>query len=348
MMMNVAKQFFKALRVPVIQAPMAGGINNPAMASAAANAGGVGSFGFAYSTPEKIEADLLATRALTSGALNANFFIFQPIQAPTDKDYEDAVLALQALPFSNQVSFSKPKEPFFPDLNKQLEPIWKQRPELLTFHFGIPSNSVLEKAKSLGIMVGISATSSEEALQISEAGADFIVAQGIEAGGHRGIFNPLADDKRLTAKSLLKELKGVVDLPIVSAGGIMTPKDVKEFMNLGADAAQMGTAFLTTQESTASAAHKSYLLNPNGPQATFTWGFSGRPAQGIENEFMLKMAQKPILAFPLQNTLTGPLRQKAAQENEGQYQSLWCGTEYKKCRSISVAEFMSEIQRELG
>jgi nitronate monooxygenase len=340
---KAALDFFKQLKVPVIQAPMAGGINNPAMAAASANAGGVGSFGFAYSTPEKIEADLEATRVLTAGPVNANFFVFSPVDAPKQEEIEAACRSLEELPGADGIQLNSPKAPYFPDLEKQIEPIWKIRPALLTFHFGIPHQSFIEKAKSRGILVGITATNLQEAIQIEKAGADFIVAQGIEAGGHRGIFNPHSSDDELNAFDLLIQLKKVCTLPLVSAGGIMTPEDVKKFMDAGASAVQMGTAFLTTSESTASPAHKRYLLQPEGRHATFTWGFSGRPAQGIDNEFMKRMKGKPILPFPIQNTLTGPIRQKAGHEDQGEYQSLWCGTRFNQCQDISISDLMSRI-----
>lgn len=346
-MSKKALDFFKNLHVPVIQAPMAGGINNPAMAAATAEAGGVGSFGFAYSTPEKIEADLIATQALTAGPINANFFVFSPVHAPKQEEIDAACGSLQELPGAHGVQLSSPKAPYFPDLEKQIEPIWRIRPAMLTFHFGIPNHTLIEQAKSLGILVGISATSVEEAIQIEKAGAHFIVAQGIEAGGHRGIFNPHMPDEKLSAFDLLIQLKKSSTLPIVGAGGIMTPEDVKKFMDAGAAAVQMGTAFLTTKESAASPAHKRYLLKPEGRKAVFTWGFSGRPAQGIENEFMKLMSGKAILPFPIQNTLTGPIRQKAGQDDQPEYQSLWCGTRFDQCEDVAIADLMLRISQTL-
>lgn len=342
-----ALDFFKQLKVPVIQAPMAGGISNPQMAAASANAGGVGSFGFAYSVPEKILADLAATQALTTGPINANFFVFSPVEAPKQEEIDAACLVLEKLPGAQGVKLNPPQAPYFPDLEKQIEPIWNRPPAILSFHFGIPPNSMIEKAKALGILVGISATNLQEATQIEQSGADFVVAQGFEAGGHRGIFNAHASDDKLSAFDLLLDLKNKINIPIVSAGGIMTPDDVKKFIDAGAAAVQMGTAFLTTTESTASPAHKRYLLEPRGRRVAFTWGFSGRPAQGIDNEFMRLMKDKAILPFPIQNTLTGPIRQKAGVENEGEYQSLWCGTRFNQCQNISVADLMSRIAQAL-
>ncbi len=184
-MFNLSK-----LGVPIIQAPMAGGINNPLLASEVSNAGGVGSFGFSYSTPQKISEDLAATRALTNGPINANFFVFSPVDLPSQAIQTQAIEALKNLPVAGEYSVSTPQAPFYPAIEDQLNPIWTHRPEILTFHFGVPSLSLIEKAHSLGITVGITATSLKEGRAVEKSGADFIVAQGIEAGGHRGIFNP--------------------------------------------------------------------------------------------------------------------------------------------------------------
>ena len=179
-----------ALACPIVLAPMAGGPNTPALAAAVANAGGLASFGFAYSTPERIAADLAATRALSAGPLNANFFVFRPIAPPAPEEVARALAALAALPGSAGVRLAAPVPPFFPDLARQLESVWRLRPEVLTFHFGLPPAGVIEHAHALGISVGVTATRPAEARAIAAAGADFIVAQGAEAGGHCGVFVP--------------------------------------------------------------------------------------------------------------------------------------------------------------
>ena len=338
---------FSRLEVPIIQAPMAGGINNPKLASEVANAGGVGSFGFAYSTPQKISEDLATTRALTKGPINANFFVFSTVDLPAQAIQIQAIEALRNLPIEYDCSVSIPQGPFYPDLEVQLNPVWEYCPEIVTFHFGIPPLRVIEKAHSLGIAVGVTATSAEEAIAIEKAGADFIVAQGIEAGGHRGIFNPSAADEKLTAIHLTKKLVKCCSIPIVCAGAIMDGADIANALKAGAVAAQLGTAFLCCDESGASLAHKDYLLNEHDRGSLFTKGFSGRLARGIENEFIRLMKDKVNLPFPIQNTMTASLRQLAAKTNNGEYQSLWAGQDYARTRNLSAKDLMLALKEEL-
>lgn len=338
---------FSRLKVPIIQAPMAGGINNPRLASEVGNAGGVGSFGFAYSTPQKISEDLVATRALTKGPINANFFVFSPVDLPGQAFQAQALEALSNLPIDGDYSVSIPQAPFYPDVEEQLNPVWEHCPEILTFHFGIPPLRVIEKAHSLGISVGITATSIKEAVAIEKAGADFIVAQGIEAGGHRGIFDPNTTDEKLTAIDLTKKLASGCSIPVVCAGAIMDGADIANALKVGAKAAQLGTAFLCCDDSGASSAHKDYLLNQHGRGSVFTTGFSGRPARGIENEFIRLMKDKANLPFPIQNTMTASLRELAGKTNNGEFQSLWAGQDYARTRNLSARDLMLALKEEL-
>jgi nitronate monooxygenase len=326
---------------------MAGGINSPKLASEVANAGGVGSFGFAYSTPQKISEDLVATRALTKGPINANFFVFNPVDLPEQAFQTQAIEALRNLPIEGDYSVFIPQVPFYPDVEEQLNPVWEHCPEILTFHFGIPPLRVIEKAHSLGISVGITATSVDEAMAIEKAGADFIVAQGIEAGGHRGIFDPGATDEKLTAIDLTKQLVKCCSIPIVCAGAIMDGADIANALKAGAMAAQLGTAFLCCDESGASPAHKDCLMNQHGRGSVFTKAFSGRPARGIENEFIRLMKDKANLPFPIQNTMTASLRQLAGKTNNGEFQSLWAGQDYKRIRKLSARDLMMALKEEL-
>ena len=338
---------FSKLEIPIIQAPMAGGINNPKLASEVTNAGGVGSFGFAYSTPQKISEDLVATRALTKGAINANFFVFSAVGLPAQPIQTQALEALRNLPIDGDYSVTIPQAPFYPNVEEQLNPVWEHCPEILTFHFGTPPLRVIEKAHSLGICVGITATSIDEAMAIEKADADFIVAQGIEAGGHRGVFDPSATDEKLTAIELTKKLVKCCSVPIVCAGAIMDGADIANALKAGAVAAQLGTAFLCCDESGASPAHKDYLLNQHARGSVFTKGFSGRPARGIENEFIRLMKDKVNLPFPIQNTMTASLRQLAAKTNNGEYQSLWAGQDYARTRNLSARDLMLALKQEL-
>ena len=341
---------FSDLTIPVIQAPMAGGVNTPALVSAVSDAGGLGSFGFAYSTPEKIDADLKAAKALIKKVpktrINANFFVFKEPVMPTEPEQQQALSDLKDVVDTLGVTVAIPKSPYIPDLQSMLEPIWVHQPEVLTFHFGLPPQELIERAHSLGIAVGVTATSLEEALMIQSADVDFVVAQGIEAGGHRGIFDPHGVDQQLTIRDLVQELDKHLQIPIVAAGGLMDGRDVREIIQAGASAAQMGTAFLVTNEAGSSPAHRHFVLTKHELGTAFTRAFSGRPAQGVKNKYMSLMEGKTYLPFPVQNNMTAPMRQWAAHNDQGDYQSLWAGTEYARARAMSVAELMASLSNE--
>ena len=326
---------------------MAGGITTPQLVAAVANQGGVGSFGFAYSAPEKIHADLVAAQSLTSGPINANFFVFSSVCLPNDQMQKNAIHALCSLGVDGVQSLTIPAEPFYPNLMEQLEPIWNTRPAILSFHFGLPPDGVITKAHALGIAVGISATSLEEALAIESAHADFIVAQGIEAGGHRGQFDVQAKDEALSTLALTAQLAKHCHIPIVAAGGIMNGADIHAALANGAQAAQMGTAFLCCDESGTPPSYRHYLLHKQDRPTTLTKAFSGRLARGLENTFTRTMQTQTTLPFPIQNTLTGPLRQWASAQNNAEYQSLWAGTAYAQVRSMSTAALVQKLRDEI-
>jgi nitronate monooxygenase len=338
---------FNQLALPLIQAPMAGGITTPQLVAAVANHGGVGSFGFAYSTPEKIHADLLMAQSLTSGPINANFFVFSPVCLPSDQIQAQAVQALRLLGVGGVQSPTIPAEPFYPNLMEQLEPIWKTRPAILSFHFGLPPDGVIGKAHELGIAVGISATSLTEALAIEAAHADFIVAQGIEAGGHRGQFDLQAKDEALSTLALTAQLSKHCRIPIVAAGGIMNGVDIQAALAKGAQAAQLGTAFLCCDEAGTPPSYRHYLLHKQDRPTTLTKAFSGRVARGLENTFIRTMQAQTTLPFPIQNTLTGPLRQWAVAQHDAEYQSLWAGTAYAQIRSMPTKDLMQQLRNEI-
>ena len=326
---------------------MAGGITTPQLVAAVANHGGVGSFGFAYSTPEKIHADLVMAQSLTGGPINANFFVFSPVCLPSEQIQKNAMQALGSLGVGGVQSLALPVEPFYPNLMEQLEPIWKTRPAILSFHFGLPPEGVIEKAHALGIAVGISATSLTEALAIESAHADFIIAQGIEAGGHRGQFDLQAKDEVLNTLELTAQLAKHCYIPIVAAGGIMNGAHIKNALAKGAQAVQMGTAFLCCDESGTPPSYRHYLMHKQERPTTLTKAFSGRLARGLENTFTRTMQDQTTLPFPIQNTLTGPLRQWAVAQNDAEYQSLWAGTAYAQVRSMTTKDLMQQLRNEI-
>ena len=290
----------------------------------------------------------MTARALTTGPINANFFVFSSVALPAQSLQEQASSALKNLPIDGEYSVAIPQAPFYPAIEEQLKPVWAHCPEILTFHFGLPPPGVIERARTLGIAVGITATSLQEAKAIEKAGADFIVAQGSEAGGHRGIFNPDHADEKLSAIDLTTQLVQGCSIPVVTAGAMMDGADIYNALKAGAVAAQLGTAFLCCDESGASAAHKDYLLNQHARGSVFTTGFSGRPARGIANEFIRLIQNETVLPFPIQNTVTASLRQLAAKSNNGEYQSLWAGQDYSRARKLSAKNLMLSLKKELS
>jgi nitronate monooxygenase len=368
------------LKFPVIIAPMAGGPNTVLQNVIAAKQGVLGSFGFAYSSPAKIDEDLSAMKRELNEEMvyvNANFFIFaKQVKVPSREVFEKTVESLK--PFGLEDA-SMPTSPFYPDLDMQLESVWKNKPRVLTFHFGHPSDQVINRAKSLGMLVGCSCTNVRDAKTLTELPIDFIILQGIEAGGHRGTFesdewNPdvtctsmttTSNDDQLSALELLKRVKEITGLPLVVAGGFMTGKHIKEAIELGATAVQMGTAFLTCEESGTSTLYKETLLKHSTEDKikekstedkvkeqpktlTYTRHFSGRPAQGLDNTFTLTLTKtnSAFLPFPLQNTLTGPIRAAAVKQGDVSRQSFWAGWGHSQVRRVTTNDFLNDLRRE--
>lgn len=325
---------------PLVQAPMAGGITTPDLVAAVADTGAVGSFGFAYSTPDQIAAQLRAAQACTSGCINANFFVFSPVAMPPTSEIAAAVAALNTI--APDIRLQPPEPPFFPDLSDQLAPIWALKPQILTFHFGIPSPQILAHARALGICTGITATTRDEAIAITQAGADFIVAQGIEAGGHRGSFDPNGrGDTTATTADLTRQIIRHSSLPVISAGGIMTAQDLQARLQDGAVAGQCGSAFLLADEAGTSHPYR-MALTENRP-TEMTTGFSGRRARAVENTFTRAMRGEPVLPFPLQNTVTTPLRNAANAGQNAEWMSLWAGVNHSQAQSRPAAELVADL-----
>ena len=283
---------FSKLKLPIIQAPMAGGFNTPELASAVANSGGVGSFGFSFTSPEKIDDILNTTKKLTSGFINANFFVFKPVKLPDKEVQEEALKAVESLSLIEKYDINIPKEPFYYDLESQIEATLKNLPSIITFHLGIPSIDIIKKIQSFGIKVGITATNIIEAKNIENVGADFIVAQGIEAGGHRGIFDQENIDEKITLDNLLIKILENVSLPVVAAGGIMEGKHIKRVINIGAKATQLGTAFLTCPEAGTSYIHKHYLLNEQRRKTKITKAFQAEWLEVLITNLLRKWMEK--------------------------------------------------------
>lgn len=231
--------------------------------------------------------------------------------------------------FREELGLSTPelKPPFEENLSQQLEAVFSLKPAVFSFVFGILPVEAITQAHRLGIMTMGTATTVDEALALEESGVRAIVMQGVEAGGHRGIFDPVAGDPGISTLELIRKTKQKIKLPLVAAGGIMTAEEIQAALQAGAEAVQMGTAFLATKEAGTSAPYRQKLLESPRRQTKTTRAFSGRLARGMVNRFMQEMDKDPsaILPFPLQNKFTRDLRKASVAAGSADFLSLWCG-----------------------
>ncbi len=354
--MNSIVQNRLRLKCAIVQAPMAGGPTTPELVASVAAAGALGSFGFAYSTVEQIHGQCRALqkecakrKLATDCGWNANFFVFPEVVEPQAKLVDQAKKQLESL--GRRVSIdaqAMQHRTELPDLREQVKAALGYEPSLVSLHLGIPPAAIIELIHAAGVAVALSATSLDEAKEVESAGADFIVAQGIEAGGHRGVFDPFSADEKLPLAELVSEITSHCALPVIASGGIMNGADIVALRKRGADAVQMGTAFLTVDECGSRDIYRaaSSQLADRGTQLTRC--FSGRPARGIANLFMqVTENSNATLAFPLQNSLTASIRKAASLENDFELMSLWAGVNYHQSRHCSAAQLIDDLQREM-
>ena len=326
------------VELPVVQAPMAGSQGSE-LAVAVSNAGGLGSLPCALLSVEAMTAELATIRAATRKPYNVNFFCHSP--PSTDAKREEAWRALLA-PYFTEYGID-PREASAPALRAPFsaaaaDALEQFKPAVVSFHFGLPAPDLVARVKSWGSKVLASATTVAEALWLESRGADAIIAQGAEAGGHRGIF--LTDD--LTTQSgtfaLLPQIVAAVRLPVIAAGGIADAHGVAAAAALGAAGVQLGTAYLLCPESKTSAVHRTALKSKNAHTA-LTNLFSGRPARGIMNRLMKELGpiNPAAPAFPLAAGALASLRKKAESAGRGDFSPMWAGQNVSGCREISAA-----------
>ena len=339
-MKPVSLRQFLGIELPVIQAPMAGS-QGSAMAIAVSNAGGLGSLPCAMLTLEAMKSELTAICAATDKPFNVNYFCHQP-PAP-DVAREDAWRAALA-PYYAQYGIDTKtivagagRAPFSAQALEVLAPF---KPAVVSFHFGLPAPELVDGVKRWGAKVISSATTVEEALWLQAHGADAIIAQGLEAGGHRGIF--LSDDltTQIGTFALLPQIVRAVDIPVIAAGGIADAKGVAAALSFGAIAAQLGTAFLLCPESLSGPIHRAALKGGAARHTALTNLFSGRPARGIVNRVMRELGPISALApsFPTATTAIAPLRARAEALGLGDFTPLWSGQNNSGCKEIPAAE----------
>ncbi len=314
------------LKVPLIVAPMAGGPSSVELVVASSKAGSLGSIGAAYLNPDAISDEVSKVRLGTSQPFAINLFIPHEILSVTESQVTHAIEATAA--FRLEMSLPQPKvaPPFEENFDAQFEEVLRAGPAAFSFVFGLlPKEASAECRKRKIVTLG-TATSLSEALELEASGVDAIVAQGFEAGGHRAIFDPVANDPEVSTLELVKTLSSKVKVPVVAAGGIMDRNDIAKMLRVGASAVQMGTAFLAVTEAGTSAPYRRALLKKRMTKTSRA--YSGRLARGIINRFMEHMEGHgdAILPFPQQNVFTRDLRRASVMVESSDFLSLWSGT----------------------
>ncbi|HUF22399.1 MAG TPA: nitronate monooxygenase [Burkholderiales bacterium] len=331
--------------LPIIQAPMAG-VQESALAVAVSNAGGLGSLPCAMLDVAGIRRELQAIGAQTGKPFNINFFCHKP---PAQSAEREAAWRAALMPYYKQygidpasISAGPGRAPFTGEIADVLEEF---KPPVVSFHFGLPQKDLCARVKALGAKILCSATTVEEALWLEAQGVDAIIAQGVEAGGHRGMF--LSDDvsTQVGTFALLPQIVRAVKLPVIAAGGIADAQGVAAAMSLGAAGAQVGTAYLLCPEATTSRIHRAALKSQAARHTALTNLFTGRPARGIVNTLIRELGPLSNLPpeFPLATAAIAPLRAKAEAEGSGEFSPLWSGQNATGCREVPAAQLTRDL-----
>jgi nitronate monooxygenase len=337
-----------AIEHPIIQGPMGGGPSTPELVAAVSNAGGLGSLGAAYLAPDQITETIRRIRSLTSRPFNVNLFAGG---WATDRNFDSGPILEILGEIHPKLGLPAPQAPQpSPDpFPAQLEAVLDARPPIFSFTFGIPDRDSMSRLKSRGITIFGTATTVDEARALETADVDAVVAQGSEAGAHRGTFLDSFESSMVPALNLVRASVAAVRLPIIATGGLMDGRDIVAALQAGAAAAQLGTAFLVSPESGASNVHKRAILSATHDTTAVTRAFSGRPARGIRNAFMaLVNGRDLILPYPFQNALTRPMRTAAAQQELPDYLSLWAGQGLTRSRAMPAADLVARLLEEMA
>jgi nitronate monooxygenase len=349
--------FFDKHSFRLIQAPMAGSQNHR-LAAAVFLAGGLGSLPAAMLTTEQLQTELSAFEdaiaALTETPLqwggclpvNVNFFCHTP---PTEQLEKEAAWRKQLTPLyqahgidPQSVGSGLGRAPFSLE---SLKLMGQFKPAVVSFHFGLPKAEWVQQLKTWGVQIWSSATTVQEAQWLEQQGVDAVIAQGLEAGGHRGMF--LSEDlsTQMGTMALLPQTIKAVKLPVIAAGGISTAAAVSAAKALGASAVQVGTAFLTSHEATTSALHRQALMSDAAKHTALTNLFSGRPARGIVNKFMRDFGplNPEAPAFPLATSAVAPLRAAAEAKGQSDYSPLWSGQNASDCEALPAADIAHKL-----
>jgi nitronate monooxygenase len=340
-----------AIELPIIQAPMAG-VSTPEMAAAVSNAGGLGSLGAAAVDAEATRQMIAAVRARTERPFQVNVFCHRP--AVADAAREAAWLARLGPEFARYGA--KPPArlteiyPTFLTDDARLAVLLAERPSIVSFHFGVPGRDRIEALRAAGIVLLATATNLREGKVIDAAGIDAVVAQGYEAGGHRGVFDPEGEDERLGTMALTRLLVRKLDLPVIAAGGIMDGAGIAAALTLGAVAAQLGTAFVACPESSADAGYRAALLGPPAEHTVMTAAISGRPARCLANRFTALGEGVPrdaIPDYPIAYDAGKALHAAAKAAGEFGYGAQWAGQGAPLARALPAADLVARLRGEM-
>ena len=341
--MNI--QEFFGIELPIVQAPMAG-VQTSALTIAVSNAGGLGSLPCAMLTLESLRAELQAITAQTRQPYNVNFYCHTPTAPDAAREAQwRAALAPYYAEFGidpASVPTGGGRAPFSNELADLLEAF---KPPVISFHFGLPSPALVQRVKSWGAKVISSATTVAEARWLETNGADAIIAQGLEAGGHRGLF--LSDDltTQIGTLALLPQVLRAVGVPVIAAGGIADAKGVQAALALGAAGVQVGTSYLLCPETTTTALHRAALKSDRTQHTALTNLITGRPARGMYNRLMRELGPLSDAppAFPLATSALTPLKAAAEKLGRDDFSTLWAGQNASGCREIPAAELTRQL-----
>jgi nitronate monooxygenase len=331
--------------LPIVQAPMAGA-QASALAIAVSNAGALGSLPCALLGVDTIRDELSAIRAQTTQSYNVNFFCHTP---PTPDPAREAAWRSALSPYyaelgidPGEIPAGPTRAPFSNEVADVVEPF---KPPIVSFHFGLPSAALLARVRAWGSRILAAATTVDEARWLEARGVDAIIAQGLEAGGHRGNF--LSDDltSQLGTFALVPQVVAAVRVPVIAAGGIADARGVDAALRLGAAGVQIGTAYLLCPEATTSPVYRAALRSPEAGHTALTNLISGRPARGIMNRLMRDLGPMSDLPpeFPLATPAVAPLRAAAEARGMGDFSPLWAGQNASGCREMPAAQLTSEL-----
>ncbi len=329
------------IEIPVIQAPMAGAAT-PELAAAVSAAGALGSLGSATLTPDELLAQAQAVRDSTDRPFNVNFFCHPApeLDAPAVARARERLGDLYL-----EFDLGEPPVPSIPPIafdEARLEALLEIRPAVASFHFGLPAETAVRAVRGAGCIVLSSATTVAEARFLAESGADAVIAQGAEAGGHRGSFLVDGDDGPIGTLALVPQVVDAVDAPVVAAGGIADGRGLAAALALGAGGAQIGTAFLASPEAATHPLHRAALKAARAEDTVITRAFSGRPARAVRNRATDEAGEEP-LSFPAQLSLSRPLAAAAAERESGEFLSMWAGQGAALAVELPAAELLERL-----